>query len=157
MAEIEEIAEKHVAAIEKSKKSTKGKLSPNAAWIAHARFFLRDWQGVPAADKFAKSWKSTTKAHLKAAKKAWTDYYAERKKGQQAKAFAAAIKGMEKGGLHYWYADAEMLATLAAWRKDPKDAKIPGAMLKQYDKIAVPFLEATKKGTKAYAGLNKKL
>lgn len=157
MEEIEGIAEKHVAAIETSKKRTKGKLTPGAAWIAHARFFLRDWSGVAVADAFAMEWKSTIKANQKAAKSAWTDYYAELKSGDQARAMAAAIKGIEKGGLHYWCADAEMLANLARWREDPKDAKIPPALTKQYDRIVEPFLEATKKGKKDYAGLNRKL
>jgi predicted esterase len=157
MEEIEAIAGKHVAGIEGSFKSTRGKLLPSATWIAHARFFLRDWQGVPAADAFAKEWQKTIKAHADAAKDAWTDYYAELKQGDNAKAMAAAIRGIEKGGLHYWCADPEMLANLAAWRKDPQGAKIPPALLKQYDRAVVPFLEATKQGKQDSADLNRKL
>jgi len=157
MAEIEALAAKHVAAIEASHKKTKGKLGAGSTWIAHARYFLRDWQGVPAADAFAKSWEKTTDRHADAAKKAWTDYYAALKKGQTAKAFAAAVKGIEKGSLHYRCVDPEMLANLAKWREDPKRAKIPTGALKQYDKVVAPFLEANKKGKKAYSGLNRKL
>ncbi len=157
IAKIEGVAAKHVTAIEASKTKTKGKVTGSATWPAHARLFLRDWQGIPAGDEFAKKWRSTSKKHLAAAKKAWKDYYAELKKGNKSKAMSAAMGGVEKGFLHYWCVDADMLQNIETWRGDAKKNKIPSAAVKKFDKVVQPFLAARKKGEKAYADLNRKL
>jgi hypothetical protein len=157
MAEVEGLAAKHVEEITASHGKTKGKVTGSATWPAHARLFLRDWRGVPAADAFAKEWEKIVEKHHDAAKDGWTDYYAESKKGKTDKAFSAAVDAIEKGFLHYWVEDAEMRATLAKWRDDAKAAKLSPAATKRYDAVVVPFLDAEKAGRKAYEAINRKL
>lgn len=157
MAEIDALAQKHVAAIEASHKKTKAALTAAASWPGHAHFFLRDWGGVPAADEFAKTWEKTIDKHADAAEDGWKDYYPALRKGKKAKAFSAAVAAIEKGFLNYWAADAEMLKNLADWRDNAKGSGIKAAAVKRYDKVVKPFLAAMEKGKKEYAKLNKKL
>jgi hypothetical protein len=156
-AKIDGLAQKHVAAIDASYAKTKKKVTASATWPAHARYFLRDWQGVPAADAFAKSFRKTKEKHDDVADDAWKDYDGALKKGDKRKAFAAGIDVIEKGFLNYWASDAALLKNLKDWREDAKDHGIPSASVKRYDKVVKPFLDATAKGKKAYASLNRKL
>jgi hypothetical protein len=157
MKSVEDAATAHVAAIEKSHAKTKGKLTDGADWVGHAHYFIRDWRGVPAADAFVKEWSKTVDKHDDAAKDGWTDYYKALEKGKTADAMSAAVKAIEKGFLNYWTADAEMLANLAKWRDDAKKHGIGKNHVKRYDAVVKPYLEAREKGTKAYAGINKKM
>lgn len=157
MESVDDVAQKHVAAIESSRAKTKGKLAGGATWVGHAHYFVRDWRGMPAADAFLASWSKTLEKHDDAAKDGWTDYYKALEKGKSADAMSAAVKAIEDGFLNYWTLDAEMLANLAKWRDDPKGNDLPKTHVKRYDAVVKPFLEAIEKGKKEYADLNRKM
>ncbi len=157
IATLDGLAAKHVAVIEASYAKTKKKVTASATWPAHARLFLRDWQGIPAADAFAKAWAKTVEKHTKTFKGAWKDYDGALKKGKQGKAFTAALDVIEKACLHWWSVDAGMLANLAKWRDDAKAHGVSPAAVKRHDKLTKPFLSARKKGRKAYEAINRKL
>lgn len=153
-ARVEALAKAHVNAITSSMGDGKGDKIADAAWVGHVAFFLRDFDGVPACDAFAKDWTDRVAKHKAEAVKSLKEFYRVKQK-EPVKAFPAGVEAIRDGFLWCECADAEFLKTLTGWRADAAKLKLGKADLKAYDDVVPAFTSGRKKGFDAYAALNK--
>jgi len=151
---VEDLAKRHVDAIAASLGKGKGDKVEDAAWVGHLPLFLRDFEGVPACDAFAKDWNDKIAKERQNAGKSLDEYWRTRQK-DPAKAFAAGTEVVRDGFLWFRAADAEFLKALGDWRNDAK-LKLPAAATKAYDDVVPAFTSGRKKGVDEYAAINKK-
>jgi predicted esterase len=156
---VDRLARKNVEAIERSLGKEKGDKVVDAAWVGHLPLFLRDFEGVPARDALAESWKDRLEKHQEDGVKHLREYYRiQREKAPDAaKALDAALDAIRTGFLYYECADGEFLAALEKIRADAKKAKLSKAQVKAYDGVVVPFVAGRKAGHKQYQDLVKSL
>jgi predicted esterase len=150
VTKIQELAEKHVKALA---------VAPGAAfedkpWVAHLPIFLRAFQGVPACDALAETWKETRATHEKEAIAHLRKHYAALKKSDFAVAYEEGVAAIQHGFLWHECWDADFRKNLQAWHKDAKKLKLSKKALKDYDAVMPAFDKQIAAGWKEFADLN---
>ena len=125
-------------------------------WITHFAFFMRRFDGIPAADEFVAQWEKGLKKHQKDAVSHLKKYYRALHKGDKAKAFEEGIAAVKKGFLWPECHDNQFRKNVREWRDEAKSLKLAKKKLKEYDAYFAPFDEAMKDGWKSFSKINTK-
>ncbi len=147
--EVDELAARHVARIEESRPRGDTPKLEAKPWIGHFHLFLQQFEGAPACETFRASWEKVMKAHRDNAAAAAREYR-DCRESEPARAFVAGVDMVAKGFLAGEFCNDELLATLAAWRRDAAALGISKTMLKYHDKTVPLFQEAMRAGAEAF-------
>ncbi len=150
---VDELAGKHVAAIQKAAGKSKLKKVDKKPWVGQLIRFVEDFRGVPALASFEKDNGRTLTSLRKTGDKAYTDYYQKRER-DQGKAFSAGLEMLEEGFLHYRC--PQVLKQLEEWADKGKKLGISKKDLKRFDEIATAYEKGRHAGLREYDSLNRK-
>ena len=154
-AEVDEVAQAHVAAITKALGRGKASKLADKPWVGHLPMFLRDFEGIPACDELRRHWSKTLAKHETAGKK-HSKLFWRNHQSKPVAAFAAGVDLVDAAFLRSSTADADVLDKLDEWAKLGKKAGIGRKQLKNYKKVVPVFRSALAKGRKAYAKVSKR-
>ena len=124
--------------------------------LAYFVFFMRRFDGIPAADAHVESFAKALKSHQKKAVSALKKYFPAMRQGDVANAFEQGVKALEDGALWPECHDRTFRENLATWRKDAKKHDIDKRSQKAYDAFAGPFDKAYASEWKAFCKRNAK-
>jgi hypothetical protein len=153
---VERVAERHADAIRTSLGKEKGDRLVDAPWIGHLPSFLRDFDGVPAAEAMREEWKDRLERHADEGVKRLKEHYRLVRQGKDVPdAFSKGVEAIRVGFLYPECADPELLERLEAWKKDAKKHKLSKRALEAYDEVVPAFLSGRKAGLADYARVNR--
>jgi predicted esterase len=145
IAAVEKLAERHAEALAAVKP---GAEADGKAWMAHLPIFLRQFDGLPACEKLAGTWKDTCEEHRDKGVAHLKKYYQSKEKDPAA-AFEEGVAAVREGFLWCEVQDYEFRAALVTWQKDAKKLKLSKKALKEFESVK-QLEEAWKDGWKAY-------
>lgn len=150
-AKVEKLASNHVAALADA---TPDEFEADP-WVAHLPLFLRSFMDVPAREEYAAGLAEALARHRDEGIANLRQYY-QTKKDNPARAFAAGVKAIEVGFLHYECTDRRFLADMATFRKQAKKLRIDKQAVKAYDAIVPAFTKMQREGRRDFDGVNRK-
>ncbi len=149
---VDELVKKHIDAIQ----APEDLKFADEDWITQLGFFMRRFEGVPAADSYVETFAQALEKQQKDAVKHLKKYFKALNKGKQADAFKEGIAAIEKGFLWPETIDNRIRNNLKDWAKDAKKLKIPKKVMKDYEAIAAVFDKRMQSGWKAFSKINAK-
>lgn len=148
-AAIEELAERHIEAIEKSRGRSRGDKLEKKAWIGHFRLFTQEYAGIPACDAFTAEWERTLKEHREKGKEA-IEVYNRNRQTAPAEAFVAGVDAIARGFLAQEYANGDLVRQLESWKEDARDLDISRTDQRYFQKVVPLFEVALADGAEAF-------
>lgn len=150
MAAIDALVRAHIDGME----LTKDLSQDDPERVAEFVYFMRRFDGLAACDEYVESFEKVLAKHQKKGISHLKKYFPAMRGGDKAEAFEHGVAAMAEGYLWPECHDNQFRKNLQAWRKEAKKLKVSKKVIKRYDEIVEPFIEALSSGWKSFCKRN---